>query len=201
MSKISWKPGTMVYPVPAVMVSCGSKKEEYNIITIAWTGTICSEPPMTYISVRKERHSYDIIKRNREFVINLTTEPLAFATDFCGVKSGKDLKKFETLNLTPVPSTKIKAPMIEECPVNIECKVTKILQLGSHDMFMAEVVAVNVDDKLMDEKGKFHLDQALPICYSHGEYYGLKKPLGKFGYSIMKNKTKKRIINNKRKGK
>ncbi len=188
MSKTTWKPGTMVYPVPAVMVSCGSEKEKYNIITIAWTGTICSDPPMAYISVRKERYSYDIIKESGEFVINLTTESLAFATDYCGVKSGRDVNKFEFLELTPIPAEKIKAPMIKESPINIECKVKQIIELGSHDMFIAEVLAVHADESFMDDQGKFRLDQAQPICYSHGEYYGLKDSLGKFGYSIMKKK-------------
>lgn len=192
MSKVTWKPGTMVYPVPAVMVSCGSEPDEHNIITIAWTGTICTDPPMTYISVRKERHSYDIIKKTGEFVINLGTEDLAFATDFCGVKSGRDVNKFETMNLTPSEGSKVKAPLIEESPVNIECKVTQIVELGSHDMFMAEVVAVNVDEQYIDEKGKFHLDQAKPICYSHGTYFGLNEALGTFGYSVMKKKTQKK---------
>lgn len=201
MEKVVWKPGTMVYPVPAVMVSCGTTEEEYNIITIAWTGTVCSNPPMTYISVRKERYSYDIIKKNMEFVINLTTEPLAFATDFCGVKSGRDLNKFETMNLTPMPSSKIKTPIIAECPISIECKVTQIIELGSHDMFLAEVLAVNGDKALMDEDGKFHLDKALPICYSHGGYYGLKKCIGRFGYSVMKKKTKRKLQSKRSKGK
>ncbi len=190
MSKTTWKPGTMVYPVPAVMVSCGNEKEKYNIITIAWTGTICSDPPMAYISVRKERYSYDIIKESGEFVINLTTESLAFATDYCGVKSGRDVNKFNFLKLTPIPAEKIKAPMIKESPINIECKVKQIIELGSHDMFIAEVVAVHADESFIDDQGKFRLDQTKPICYSHGEYFGLKKSLGKFGYSVMKKKTK-----------
>ncbi|NLK71527.1 MAG: flavin reductase family protein [Clostridiales bacterium] len=196
MEKTIWKPGTMLYPLPAIMVSCGSEKHEYNIITIAWTGTICSDPPMTYISVRKERHSHQIIKKNKAFVMNLTTEALAFATDFCGVKSGREVDKFSHLKLTPVPATKVPAPLIHEAPVNIECRVTQIIELGSHDMFMAEVVAVHADTSLIDEKGKFHLDNANLLCYSHGEYYGLKRSLGKFGYSIMKKKTRR---NNRKK--
>ncbi len=192
MSKVTWKPGTMVYPVPAVMVSCGDTPENHNIITIAWTGTICTNPPMTYISIRKERHSYSIIKNAGSFVINLTTKDLAFATDFCGVRSGRDYNKFEHLNLTPISATKIEAPMIEESPVNIECKVTEIKELGSHDMFLAEVVAVHVDEEFIDGNGKFHLDKADPIAYAHGTYYTLDKALGTFGYSVMKKKTKKK---------
>lgn len=192
MSKVTWKPGTMIYPVPAVMVSCGDTPETHNIITIAWTGTICTNPPMTYISIRKERHSYSLIKNSSSFVINLTTKDLAFATDFSGVKSGRDVDKFKHLNLTAIAATKVKAPMIEESPVNIECKVTEIKELGSHDMFLAEVVAVHVDEKYIDDKGKFHLDATQPIAYAHGTYYTLHEALGSFGYSIMKKKTKKR---------
>ena len=152
MSKISWKPGTMIYPLPAIMVSCGSTEEEFNIITIAWTGTICSNPPMCYISVRPNRHSYEIIKKNMEFVINLTTEDLVFATDWCGVKSGKDFNKFKEMNLTPQKAQIVKAPLIAESPVNIECVVKEIKQLGSHDMFIAEVVAINADDKFIERR-------------------------------------------------
>jgi len=192
MSKVTWKPGTMVYPVPAVMVSCGDSKDTHNIITIAWTGTICTNPPMTYISVRKERHSYSIIKNSGSFVINLTTKDLAFATDFAGVKSGRDVNKFEHLNLTPIQAKEVSAPMIKESPVNIECKVTEIKELGSHDMFLAEVVAVHVDEEYIDNNGKFHLDATNPIAYAHGTYYTLHEALGTFGYSVMKKKTKKR---------
>ena len=186
MPKTSFKPGTMVYPVPAVMVSCGDQEDNYNIITIAWTGTLCTNPPMTYISVRPERHSYEIIKNTKEFVINLTTEDLVKATDFCGVRSGKDLNKFKEMNLTPVPSTEIKAPAIKESPVNIECVVKDIIPLGSHDMFIAEVVAVHVEEDYIDEKGKFHLDKAKPIAYSHGNYFSLGAELGHFGFSVRK---------------
>lgn len=192
MSKTTWKPATMVYPVPAAMVTCGSSPDDYNIITIAWTGTINSTPAMTYISVRKERHSYDLIKNSGEFVINVTTEDLVKVTDFCGVRSGKDLNKFETTGLTPETATHVKAPLIKESPVNIECRVTEIKELGSHDMFIAEVLAVHVDDDYFDHSGKFHLDKAKPLCYSHGAYFGLGKKLGTFGYSVMKKKTKKR---------
>lgn len=191
MAKLMWKPGTMVYPVPAVMVTCGDTPENYNIITIAWTGTINTDPAMTYISVRKSRHSHKLIKDSGKFVINLTTEMIAYETDFCGVKSGRDLNKFEDLKLTPMIGPKTGVPMIDESPVNIECEVTEILELGSHDMFLAKVLAVHVDDKYMDETGKFNLDQAHPIAYSHGQYYGLGKKLGRFGYSVMKKKKVK----------
>lgn len=191
MAKQHWKPGTMVYPIPAVMVSCGSKPEDYNIITIAWTGTICSDPAMCYISVRKNRHSYDIIKESGEFVINLTTKDLAYATDWCGVKSGKDFNKFEEMQLTPAPSREISAPIIEESPLSIECKVKNIVELGSHDMFIAEVVNVQADERYINEKtGKFLLSKARPIAYSHGYYFELGKLIGQFGHSVMKKKTR-----------
>lgn len=190
MSKVTWKPGTMIYPVPAAMITCGSEPENYNIITIAWTGTINTAPAMTYISVRKERHSYNLIKESSEFVINLTTEALVHPTDFCGVRSGRDVNKFEVTGLTPEPATHVKAPLIKESPVNIECRVTQVIELGSHDMFMAEVLAVHADEAYFDEKGKFHLDKSRPICYSHGAYFGLGDQLGTFGYSVMKKKTK-----------
>ncbi len=193
MSKIPFKPGTMVYPVPAVMVSCGDKPENYNIITIAWTGTINSTPPMTYVSVRKERHSHKLISENQAFVINLTTEDLAQQTDFCGVKSGRDVNKFAHLGLTAVPAEKVSAPMIEEAPVSIECKVTQVIELGSHDMFMAEVVAVHVDETLLDKNGKLHLEWSKPLVYSHGEYYGIGEALGQFGHSVMKKKTAEKL--------
>jgi flavin reductase (DIM6/NTAB) family NADH-FMN oxidoreductase RutF len=187
MSKIRWKPGTMIYPLPAVMVSCGSIPEEYNIITISWTGTICTDPAMCYISIRPERHSYNIIRKNGEFVINLTTKPLAYATDWCGVKSGRDFRKFAEMGLTPVPSTQVKAPMIKESPVNIECIVKEIKELGSHHMFISEVVAVNAEEKYIDpETGLFRLNDALPICYSHGKYYETGQLIGKFGFSVQK---------------
>ncbi len=194
MAKQHWKPGTMVYPIPAVMVSCGSTPEDYNIITIAWTGTICSEPAMCYISVRKNRHSYDIIKKTGEFVINLTTQHLAYATDWCGVKSGKDFNKFQEMNLTPGKSKEIAAPIIEESPLSIECKVTQIVELGSHDMFIAEVVNVQADEKYIHPKtGKFVLSKARPIAYSHGHYFELGKLIGRFGFSVMKKKKKESV--------
>jgi flavin reductase (DIM6/NTAB) family NADH-FMN oxidoreductase RutF len=181
----------MIYPLPAVMVSCGTVPEEYNILTVSWTGTICTDPAMCYISVRPIRHSYSIIKKNGEFVINLTTKSLAFAADWCGVKSGKDHKKFPEMGLTPVPSSKIKTPLIKESPVNIECIVKEIKELGSHHMFISEVVAINADEKYFDTKtGLFRLDEALPICYSHGKYYEAGKLIGKFGFSVEKKKKK-----------
>ena len=191
MSKILWKPGTMIYPLPAVMVSCGATPDEYNIITISWTGTICTDPPMCYISVRPSRHSYGIIKRNGEYIINLTTKALAFATDWCGVKSGADHNKFGEMGLTPVMGEIVKAPLIKESPVNIECVVKEIKVLGSHHMFISEVVAVNAEKDLFDEKsGVFRLFAADPICYSHGKYYETGKLIGKFGFSVKKKKTK-----------
>ena len=169
------------------MVSCGATSDEYNILTISWTGTICTDPPMCYISVRPERHSYGIIKRNGEFVINLTTKELAFATDWCGVRSGADHNKFEEMGLTPVKAEKVKAPLIKESPVNIECVVKEIKELGTHHMFISEVVAVNADRKLIDKKtGAFRLYDAEPICYSHGKYYETGKLIGKFGFSVKK---------------
>jgi len=186
MGKEIWKPGTVLYPVPAVMVSCGNTDGEKNIITIAWAGTINSDPAMTYISVRPERYSYDIIKETKEFVINLTTEDLAFACDYCGVKSGRNEDKFKTLNLTAKKGNKVNAPIIYESPVNIECRVKEIIPLGTHHMFIGEVLCVNVSDELMDESGKFHFAQSKPICYSHGEYFGLGESLGKFGFSVKK---------------
>ena len=185
MSKQVWKPGTMIYPVPAVMVSVGDM-ENSNIITVAWTGTICTDPAMTYISIRPERYSYDIIKSTGEFVINLTTSELAYATDWAGVKSGKDVDKFKELGLTKEKASKINVPLIKESPVNIECKVKEIKELGSHHMFIAEVVAVNADEKYFDENGRFCLEKAKPITYSHGEYYELGKKIGKFGFAVKK---------------
>ncbi len=194
MAKQHWKPGTMVYPIPAVMVSCGSSPENYNIITIAWTGTICTDPAMCYISIRKNRHSYDIIKETGEFVINLTTQKLAYATDWCGVKSGRDVNKFQEMNLTPGKSKEIAAPIIEESPLSIECKVTDIVELGSHDMFIAKVVNVQADEKYIHPKtGKFVLSKARPIAYSHGHYFELGKLIGRFGFSVMKKQKKENV--------
>jgi len=195
MAKVDWKPGTMIYPLPAVMVSVGHTPEEYNIITVSWTGTICSDPPMCYVSVRPGRFSYDILKRTGEFVINLTTRDLAFATDWCGVKSGRNHKKFQEMGLTPGKALKVNAPIIEEAPVNIECRVTQIIPLGTHDMFMAEVLNVKADDKFIDpQTGAFNLEKADPIAYSHGQYFTLGKKLGKFGFSVEKKKKKRHAL-------
>ena len=187
-----WKPGNMLYPIPAVMVSCQRKGEKPNIITVAWAGNVCSSPAMLSISVRKERYSYDILKETGEFVVNLTNRKLAAATDWCGVRSGKDYDKFKEMHLTPQESRFVSAPGIAESPVNIECKVRNILELGSHDMFVAEVLGVTVDEKLLDNKGKFDLRAADLISYSHGEYFTLGEKIGKFGYSVAKKKTTKR---------
>ena len=191
MAKISWKPGNMVYPLPAVMVTVRGKDKKDNIITIAWTGTICTNPPMLYISVRKERHSYTLLKESREFVVNLTTEDLVKATDYCGVRSGSKVDKFKDTQLTKEEAKVVDCAMIQESPVNIECKVRKIIPLGSHDMFVADVVNVNVDDQYMEAGGRFDLSKAQPLVYSHGAYYKTGKKLGTFGYSVKK-KSKKR---------
>ena len=181
----NWKPGNMVYPVPAVMVSC-KYKDKTNIITIAWVGTICTNPPMAYISVRPSRYSYDMIKESLEFVINLVTEDLTFACDYCGVKSGKDLDKFKEMNLHEHKSVHISAPGILESPVNIECKVKEIIHLGSHDMFIADVLGVTIDSKYMESNGRFNLNASKLVSYSHGEYHKLGECIGKFGYSVKK---------------
>ena len=198
MGKQNWKPGNMLYPLPAVMVSCQYRdavdpsctnpdlQGKPNIITVAWAGTICTNPPMLSISVRPERYSYHMIASSGEFVVNLTTEKLAYATDFCGVRSGRDIDKFKELHLTPLPSKHIKTPGIAESPVNIECKVHEILPLGSHHMILADVLGVTVDDTYLDEKGKFDLNSANLITYSHGEYFLMGKKLGTFGYSVAK---------------
>lgn len=188
MSKQQWKPGNMVYPLPAVMVSCGDKEGRKNVMTAAWTGTICSEPPMVYVSVRKNRFSHHMLMETGEYVINLTTEALAQATDYVGVKSGKDMDKFEAMHLTPVTGTLAYAPMIEESPVCIECKVEQVMELGSHDMFIGRVVSVFADEKYIDESGRFDLAKAKPLVYSHGQYYGTGKHIGKFGFSVEKKK-------------
>lgn len=188
MGRENWRAGNMLYPLPAVMVSCQRPGEKPNIITVAWTGTVCSSPAMVSISVRPERYSYDIIKETGEFVINLTTEKLARATDFCGVRSGRDVDKFAQMQLTAGKSVHVKAPLIEESPVNIECRTVQILELGSHHMFVAEVLGVDVDDKYLDKNGKFQLNQAGLMVYSHGEYFGLGKKIGKFGYSVRRKK-------------
>jgi flavin reductase (DIM6/NTAB) family NADH-FMN oxidoreductase RutF len=190
--KAAWKPGTMIYPVPAVLVSCGTKETGYNIITIAWTGTVCSEPAMCTISIRPERYSHGIIKATGDFVINLTTEALARATDWCGVKSGRDVDKFGEMGLTPVPAQKVRAPLIKESPLNIECRVVDIRPLGAHDLFLAEVVAINADQRLISPaSGAFNLSKARPICYLHGSYYGLGDFIGTFGWSVQKRRGAK----------
>lgn len=186
MAKELWKPGNMLYPLPAVMVSMADKDGKSNIITLGWVGTVCTNPPMVSISVRPERYSYNILKETGEFVINLTTKDLAFATDYCGVKSGSDVDKFKEMKLTALPGKEVKAPLIGESPVNIECRVREIQELGSHHMFLADVVAVHVENEYMDDKNKFHLEQAEPIIYSHGAYFACGEQLGTFGYSVRK---------------
>ena len=187
--KQSWKPGTMIYPLPAVLISCGESEQEYNLFTVAWTGTVCTNPPMCYISVRPERHSYEIIKRTGEFVINLTTASLARATDWCGVRSGRDYDKFSEMGLTAEAAAVVKAPIVAESPVSIECRVKQIVPLGSHDMFIADVVNVLVDEEYINpETGKLELERADMITYSHGEYFRLGKAIGHFGWSVRKKK-------------
>ncbi len=186
MAKKTWKPGNMLYPLPVVMVSCADKEGNDNILTIAWTGTTCSNPPMLSVSIRPERYSYHMIEETGEFVVNMATEKLAFATDYCGVRSGKDVDKWKEMKLTRAKADVVKAPMIKESPVNIECRVTEKKDLGSHVMFQAEVVAVHVEEAYLDDYNKFHLDQAKPIVYSHGTYFSLGKELGFFGYSVKK---------------
>lgn len=186
MNKVNWKPGNMLYPLPAVLVTCRDKQGQDNVLTVAWTGTVCSDPAMLYISVRPERYSYPMIKETGEFVVNLTTTALAYATDYCGVRSGRDEDKFRAAGLTKGEAVKVNAPIILESPVNIECKVREILPLGSHDMFLADVVNVQVSEAYIDKKGTFHLDQAEPLAYSHGRYFSLVEELGSFGYSVRK---------------
>lgn len=187
MGKLYWKPGNMLYPLPVVMVSCTDKGID-NIITVAWAGTICSDPAMLSISVRKERFSYDMILNSGEFVVNLVTKDLAFATDYCGVASGRDVDKFKKMNLTKLESRFVNCPSIAESPVNLECKVKQVVELGTHSIFMAEIVNVTVDDKYMDETGRFNLNDSRLVAYSHGRYFTLGEELGKFGYSVKKNK-------------
>ena len=189
MAKQIWKPGNMLYPLPAVMVSTADKSGKSNIITVAWTGTVCTNPAMLYISVRPERYSYDLLKDSGEFVVNLTTEKLKKATDWCGVRSGRDVDKWKEMNLTPMKADVVNAPLIAESPVNIECRVKEIHELGTHDMFIADVVAVHGDNSLMDEKNVFHLNDAGLIVYSHGTYFSLGESVGTFGFSVQKKKT------------
>jgi len=187
--KQNWKPGTMIYPLPAILVSCGESPEEYNIITISWVGTICSDPVMCYVSIRPERHSHSIISRTGEFVLNLTNEDLSYAADWCGVKSGRDFNKFAEMKLTPQKAEKVNAPLIVESPLNIECKVKQIIPLGSHDMFISEVLNVQADARFINnETNAFDLKAAQLIAYSHGHYYKLGEEIGKFGWTVKKNK-------------
>lgn len=192
IGKRTLRAGNMLNPTPAVMVSCGSTVDEYNIITIAWTGTVCSDPPTCYISVRPERHSYKLIKESGAFVINLVNRDLTPIADWCGVRSGKKYNKFFETGLTPVRATKVNAPMIDECPVNIECKVKQVIPIGAHDMFLAEIVAVHVKENLFNKKtDALELQRANLVAYSHGHYYDLGKILGKFGFSVEKKTDKK----------
>ncbi len=191
MGKRVWKPGNSIYPLPAVMVSCGRVEDKNaNIITASWTGSINTNPPKAYVSVRKERFSYNLIKDYGDFVINITTKELAEATDFCGVRSGRDYNKFKKCNLTPTKSEIVGSPSIGESPINVECKVFDIIELGSHDMFLADIVSVTVDDKYFDENDSFKLNTAKPICYSHGGYYTIDEYIGQFGFSVKKKNKK-----------
>lgn len=185
-SKITWRPGTQIYPLPAVIVTCGDKPENWNMITISWVGTICSDPAMCYISVRPERTSYPLIVKNMEYTINLTTEKMAHATDWIGVRSGRDFNKWEKTGLTPLPGEFVESPTLQESPLSIECRVKEIIKLGTHDMFISEVLGVRVDSDFMDESGRFDLERAGLIAYSHGFYYSLGKMIGKFGFSVKK---------------
>jgi flavin reductase (DIM6/NTAB) family NADH-FMN oxidoreductase RutF len=191
MEKVIWKPGNMLYPVPAVMVTCGryavpADEAGCNVLTIAWTGTVCSDPAMTYISVRPERHSYALLKETGEFVINLTSQALLPAADTCGVLSGRAVNKFQHCHLSLQKASAVSAPLLSDSPVNLECRVTQVLPLGSHDMFLAQIVAVDVSKNLLDEAGRFHLEQADLVAYSHGTYYALGEALGRFGYTVKK---------------
>ena len=192
MGKIDFKPGNMLYPLPAVLVTVRDQEGEDNIITIAWTGTVCTNPPMLYISVRPGRHSYKALKETGEFVVNITTEAMVRDTDFCGVRSGRDVDKWEMTNLHKGEASKVNVAIIEDSPVNIECKVREEVALGSHSMFLADVVHVTVDEKYMDEKGSFHLERAKPIVYSHGTYFTVGEALGTFGFSVRKKRKKKK---------
>lgn len=189
MGKQKWKPGNMLYPVPAVLITVADGQGNPNIFTVAWTGTVCSDPPMVSISVRPERYSHQMIEETGEFVINLTTRELAFATDYCGVKSGRDTDKIKDMNLTLCKADEVKAPLLKESPVNIECRVKQTLRLGTHDMYLAEVVAVHAEEAYMDESGRFVLEKADPLAYSHGSYFTLGEKLGTFGYSVRKHKS------------
>ena len=198
MSRKIWKAGTFVYPIPAALISCGTM-EKSNILTIAWTGIINTDPAMVYISVRSNRYSYNIIKKNKEFVINLTNKDLAFATDWCGVRSGKDYDKFKEMKLHKEKAKFVKCPIIKESPVAVECKVKEIVELGSHHMFIAEVLSIDADEKYMDDKGSFDISKCNLIAYANGGYYPLGKKIGKLGYSVQRKKKKKKNTNNRKK--
>lgn len=186
-NKEIWRPGNMIYPLPAIMVSCGASPDEYNVFTASWVGTICSDPAMCFVSIRQSRHSYDIVKRNMAFTLNLTNEDLARATDWCGVRSGRDYNKFAEMNLTPVKGIKVDAPYINEAPMSIECRVKQIIHLGTHDMFIADVMNVLADKRFIDpQTGEFDLKKANLIAYSHGEYFKLGEKIGNFGWSVKK---------------
>ena len=191
MAKEKWKAGNMIYPLPAVLVTCRSKSGEDNVFTVAWTGTVCTNPPMAYISVRPSRYSYNMIKETGEFVINLTTEEMAKATDYCGVTSGRDVDKFQRCGLHKEEAEEVNVPMLVESPVNIECRVREAHEYGSHTMFVADVICVHADEKYMNESGRFELEKSNPLAYSHGTYFGLTSPKGTFGYSVKKGKKKK----------
>ena len=201
MAKEIWKPGNMLYPLPVVMVSLADRDGRANIITVAWAGTVCTNPPMLSVSIRPERYSYPILKETGEFVVNLTTKALAYAADYCGVKSGRDVDKFRDMHLSAVPGTKVKAPLIAESPVNIECVVREVKPLGSHDLFLADVAAVHADEKYMDENHRFHLELAEPIVYSHGAYFLCGEQVGTFGYSVRKPAKHKAQAGSKANGK
>lgn len=188
MGRQVWRPDNMLYPLPAVLVSAADREGNTNLFTVAWAGTVCSDPPMVSISVRPERYTYHMIEETGEFVINLTTESLAYATDYCGVRSGRDEDKWQRLKLTPIKGEHVQAPMVAESPVNLECRVTQKIELGTHHMFLAEVLAVHVDERYMDKSGRFHLDRARPLVYSHGRYFATGRELGTFGYSVRKKK-------------
>lgn len=186
-NKEIWRPGNMIYPLPAIMVSCGASPDEYNVFTASWVGTICSDPAMCFVSIRQSRHSYEIVKRNMAFTLNLTNEDLARATDWCGVRSGRDYNKFAEMNLTPVKGIKVDAPYINEAPMSIECRVKQIIHLGTHDMFIADVMNVLADKRFIDpQTGEFDLKKANLIAYSHGEYFKLGEKIGNFGWSVKK---------------
>ena len=197
MKKLKWKGGTLLAPVPPVMVTCGDM-ENSNIITVAWTGIINSEPPKTYISVRPSRHSYNIIKERGEFVINLTPSRLVRSADWCGVYSGKNVDKFAKCKLTKEQANEVSTPLISECPVALECKVSDIVPLGTHDMFIADIAAVDIEEELVDEKGKLHLERAGLAAYAHGDYFTLGKKIGSFGFSVKKKQSKKNPHNKKK---